>query len=158
MASLFLELLIADIRLRGYSLKTEKSYLEWIRKYIYFIGKRHPSEAGPAEVKAFFTHLALNRNVALNAVVFLYQKFFNRELGDFGFKLATKQRHLPSVLSVREVGLILAQLSGRNRFIIELPYGSGRARGRDIEPAAQARFVVVASFDSFISSAPPPPD
>ena len=131
MASPFLESLIADIRLRGYSLKTEKSYLEWIRKYIPFIGERHPSEAGPAEVKAFLTHLAVNRNVAintqkvaLNAVVFLYHKFFNRELGDFGFKLATKQRHLPSVLSVREVGLILAQLSGRNRFIIELPYGS----------------------------------
>ena len=158
MASPFLESLIADIRLRGYSIKTEKSYLEWIRKYIYFIGKRHPSEAGPAEVKAFLTHLAVNRNVALNAVVFLYQNFFNREIGDLGFKLATKQRHLPSVRSVREVGLILAQLSGRNRFIIELPYGSGRARGRDIEPAGQARFVVVASFDSLISSAPPPPD
>lgn len=132
MASPFLESLRADMRLRGYSLKTEKSYLEWIRQYIYFIGKRHPSEAGPEEVKAFLTHLAVSRNVAintqkvaLNAVVFLYHKFFNRELGDLGFKLATKQRHLPCVLSVREVGLILAQLSGRNRLIIELLYGSG---------------------------------
>ena len=132
MASPFLESLRADMRLRGYSLKTEKSYLEWIRQYIYFIGKRHPSDAGAEEVKAFLTHLAVSRNVAintqkvaLNAVVYLYHKFFNRELGDLGFKLATKQRHLPCVLSVREVGLILARLSGRNRLIIELLYGSG---------------------------------
>ena len=66
MASPFLELLRADMRLRGYSLKTEKSYLEWIRQYIYFIGKRHPSKAGPEEVKALLTHLAVNRNVAIN--------------------------------------------------------------------------------------------
>lgn len=132
MASPFLESLRDDMRLRGYSLKTEKSYLEWIRQYIYFIGKRHPSDAGPEEVKAFLTHLAVNRNVAintqkvaLNAVIFLYHKFLKRELGDLGFKLATKQRHLPCVLSVREVGLILAKLSGRNRLIIELLYGSG---------------------------------
>ena len=85
MASPFLESLRADMRLRGYSLKTEKSYLEWIRQYIYFIGKRHPSEAGPAEVKAFLTHLAETRNVAMNT-----QK----------------------VALNREVGLSLAQLSG----------------------------------------------
>jgi hypothetical protein len=46
MASPFLESLIADVRLRGYNLKTEKFCMEWIRKYIYFIGKRHPSEKG----------------------------------------------------------------------------------------------------------------
>ena len=69
MASPFLESLRADMRLRGYSLKTEKSYLEWIRQYIYFIGKRHPSEAGPVEVKAFLSHLAVNGNVALNREV-----------------------------------------------------------------------------------------
>ena len=110
MASPFQESLRADMRLRGYSLKTEKSYLEWMRQYIYFIGKRHPSEAGPAEVKAFLTHLAVNRNVAintqkvaLNAVVFLYHKFFNRDLGDLGFKLATKQRHLPCARPGRRV-------------------------------------------------------
>lgn len=132
MASPFLESVRADMRLRGYSIRTEHSYLEWIKRYIYFTGKRHPVEAGGKEVKEFLTLLAGERKVAvntqkvaLNAVVYLYHKFFKMELGDLGFTLASKQRHLPSVLSVREAGLILDQLSGRNRLIIGLLYGSG---------------------------------
>src|SRR5690606_36238943 len=132
MASPFIESIRAEMRLRGFSLKTEKSYLHWIKRYIYFIDKRHPTEAGAVEVKAFLTHLAVDRKVAintqkvaLNAVVYLYHKFLGRELGDLGFTLATKQRHLPSVLSTSEVRRILDQLSGRNRLIIELLYGSG---------------------------------
>ena len=132
MASPFLESVRADMRLRGYSIRTEHSYLDWIKRYIYFINKRHPAEAGAKEVKEFLTHLAVQRKVAvntqkvaLNAVVYLYHKFFKVELGDLGFTLASKQRHLPSVLSVREVGMILNQLSGRNRLIIGLLYGSG---------------------------------
>jgi integron integrase len=132
MPSPFLESLRDDMRLRGYSIKTEKSYLEWIRRYIYFIGKKHPESAGAGEVKAFLTHLAVDRKVAvntqkvaLNAVVFLYHKHLNRELGDLGFTLATKQRYLPCVLSMTEVASILAKLEGRNKLIIELLYGSG---------------------------------
>ncbi len=132
MPSPFLESLRDDMRLRGYSIKTEKSYMEWIKRYIYFIDKRHPETAGASEVKAFLTHLAVDRKVAintqkvaLNAVVFLYHKHLNRELGDLGFTLATKQRYLPSVLSMSEVAAILAKLAGRNKLIIELLYGSG---------------------------------
>ncbi len=132
MASPFIESLRADMRLRGYSIKTEKSYLGWIRQYIYFIDKRHPSDAGGKEVKEFLTYLAIKKHVAvntqkvaLNALVYLYKKFLNRDLGDLGFQLATKQRHLPSVLSMDEVMRILSQLEGRNRLIIELLYGSG---------------------------------
>ena len=132
MPSPFLESLRNDMRLRGYSIKTEKSYMEWIRRYIYFIGRKHPETAGASEVKAFLTHLAVDRKVAintqkvaLNAVVFLYYKHLNRELGDLGFTLATRQRYLPCVLSMREVASILAKLEGRNKLIIELLYGSG---------------------------------
>ena len=132
MPSPFLESLRDDMRLRGYSIKTEKSYMEWIKRYIYFIDKRHPETASASEVKAFLTHLAVDRKVAintqkvaLNAVVFLYHKHLNRELGDLGFTLATKQRYLPSVLSMNEVAAILAKLAGRNKLIIELLYGSG---------------------------------
>lgn len=120
------------MRLRGYSIRTERTYLEWIRRYIYFIGKRHPEEAGPAEVKTFLTFLAMEKNVsvntqkiALNALVFMYHKVLNRELGDLGFKLASKQRHIPTVLTVNEVSRIIAQLTGRNKLIVELLYGSG---------------------------------
>ena len=105
MPSPFLESLRNDMRLRGYSIKTEKSYMEWIKRYINFIGKKHPESAGANEVRAFLTHLAVERKVAintqkvaLNAVVFLYHKHLQRELGDQGFTLATK-RYLPCVFS-----------------------------------------------------------
>ena len=59
MASPFIESVRADMRLRGYSIRTEKSYLGWIRHYIYFINKRHPSDVGGKEVKEFLTFLAI---------------------------------------------------------------------------------------------------
>ncbi|MDT8429302.1 MAG: integron integrase [Pseudomonadales bacterium] len=147
MSSPFLESVRSDIRLRGYALKTEKSYLYWIRHFIYFNGIKHPSELGATEVKAFLTHLAVDKHVAintqkvaLNAIVYLYHKFFNRTLGDLGFTLATRQRYLPAVLTQTEVKAILAQLQARNRLIIELLYGSGlrineclRLRVQDID-------------------------
>lgn len=146
-SSPFMEMVRGEIRLRGYSLRTEKSYLFWMKKYILFHQKRHPSTMGSLEVKEFLTWLAVKRNVAvntqkvaLNALVFLYQKVLNQELGELGFSLATKQRHLPSVLSPTEVALIFQQLEGRDRLIIELLYGSGlritealRLRVQDID-------------------------
>lgn len=143
----FLEMVRREIRLRGYSLRTEKSYLFWIKKFILFQQKRHPSTMGGEEVKAFLTWLAVERDVAvntqkiaLNALVFLYQKVLKIELGELGFSLAKKQRHLPSVLTPAEVALILQHLHGRDRLIIELLYGSGlritealRLRVQDID-------------------------
>lgn len=132
MASPFLDELRADMRLRGYSLKTEKSYLGWIRQFIFFHHKRHPKDMGANEVRDFLSWLANERHVAvntqkaaLNALVYLYQKALGIELGDLGFSLARKQRQLPVVLSPSEVSKILHQLEGRNRLIIELLYGSG---------------------------------
>ena len=91
MSSPFLDSIRADIRLRGYSIRTEKTYLTWIKQFIYFINKRHPREAGAIEVKAFLTWLATERHVAintqkvaLNALVFLYHKFLHKDLGDLG--------------------------------------------------------------------------
>ncbi|MGN0921733.1 MAG: integron integrase [Cellvibrio sp.] len=128
----FLEMVRGEIRLRGYSLRTEKSYLFWMKQFILFHHKRHPSTMGSSEVKEFLTWLAVKRHVAvntqkvaLNAIVFLYQKVLKHELGELGFTLATKQRHLPSVLSPTEVAMILQHLHGRDRLIIELLYASG---------------------------------
>lgn len=132
MSSPFLAMVRRDIRLRGYSITTEKAYLHWIRRYIYFNHKQHPKELGGAEVKAFLSYLATNRQVAantqkvaLNALVFLYHKVLKIELGDLGFTLATKQRTLPVVLSATEIAAILSHLQGRNKLIIEILYGSG---------------------------------
>ncbi|MGV6808116.1 MAG: integron integrase [bacterium] len=147
MASQFIESVRRDIRLRGYSMRTEKAYLYWIRYFIRFNRMRHPSEMGADEARTFLTHLAVDRNVAintqkvaLNAAVFLYHKFLNIQLGDLGFALATKQRSLPIVLSQPEVTRILENLEGRNRLVIEILYGSGlriseclRLRVQDID-------------------------
>lgn len=147
MKSPFIESIRAEIRLRGYSIRTEKSYLGWIKRFIYFTGKRHPKDVGAKEVKAFLSWLANERNVAintqkvaLNALVFLYHKFFQRELGELGFALASRPRCLPAVLTPTEVHHILAQLEGRNRLAIQLMYGSGirvseclRLRVQDID-------------------------
>lgn len=132
MPSPFLESIRQDMRLRGFSIKTEKSYLYWIAAFIRFIDKQHPADVQPVEITRFLTYLAVQRHVAvntqkvaLNALVFLYQKFLRIEVGDLGFKLATRQRQLPAVLTSQEVKLILDQLTGRNRLIIALLYGSG---------------------------------
>lgn len=110
MPSPFIEQLRADMRLRGYSLRTEKSYLGWIRQYIYFHKKQHPKKLGSNEVREFLSWLANERHVAintqkmaLNALVYLYQKALGITLGDLNFSLATKQRQLPVVLSPNEV-------------------------------------------------------
>lgn len=132
MGSVFLEQVRADMRLRGYSLATEKTYLLWIRRFIVFTGNKHPSSVDVSEIQAYLTHLAVKmhvsantQKVALNAVIYLFQKFLRREVGNLGFKLATKQRSIPTVLSVGEVAEILRYLEGRNKLIIQLLYGSG---------------------------------
>ncbi|WP_341936785.1 integron integrase [Marinimicrobium sp. C2-29] len=131
-SSPFMEQVRNDIRLRGYSMRTEKTYLFWIRQFILFNNKRHPSDMGVEEVKAFLTSLAVTRNVAvntqkvaLNAVVYLYHKVLNLELGDIDFSAASKQRHLPTTLSKAEVKAILENLPDPQRLIVSLLYGSG---------------------------------
>ncbi|MCD8560088.1 MAG: phage integrase N-terminal SAM-like domain-containing protein, partial [Shewanella xiamenensis] len=128
----FLSGLQEEMRMRGYSIRTEKTYLYWIKAFINFHDKRHPETMGTEEVTQFLTFLANQRNVAintqkiaLNALAYLYQKHLHHELGDLGFCYATKQRHLPTVLSPLEISLILNELDGRDRLIIELLYGSG---------------------------------
>lgn len=128
----FLESIRRAMRLRGYSIRTEKTYLIWIASFIRFHKYRHPKEMGSAEVVAYLDYLASTRNVsintqkvALNALSFLYNKYLEQPLGALGFKYATRPRHLPTVLSVDEVMLIINQLEGVHRLVVELMYGSG---------------------------------
>lgn len=147
MNSPFLQQVRDEIRFLGYSIRTEKTYLLWIKRYILYHNKRHPAQMGPPEIKDFLSHLATQRHVAvntqkvaLNSLAFLYQKVLKVELGDLGFALATKQQHLPSVLSKAEVAAILLRLNPRDRLIVSLLYGSGlriseclRLRVQDIQ-------------------------
>lgn len=128
----FLESVRQDIRLRGYSLRTEKAYLYWIKRYILYHQKTHPENLGAIDVKNFLSWLANSQNVAvntqkvaLNSLVFLYQQCLKVELGVLGFSLATKQRTLPTVLSPREVSQILSHMNGTAKLVIEMLYGSG---------------------------------
>lgn len=128
----FIEQLRGEMRLRGYSIRTEKTYLFWIKQYIFYNNKQHPANLGASEVKAFLTWLATHRHVAvntqkvaLNAVVFLYHKVLKQELGEMNFSLARKQRRLPCVLTKAEIAAILRELNDRDRLIISILYGSG---------------------------------
>lgn len=121
-----------DIRLRGYTMSTEKTYLLWIRRFLYFCKSQEPQAIPPAKIAEYLTYLAVDRHVSvnsqkvvLNALVYFFRKYMQREIGELGFKLATRQRYIPTVLSPEEVRKILSKLTGRNRLIIELMYGSG---------------------------------
>lgn len=121
------------IRARHYSHRTEDAYVHWIRRYIVFHHKRHPSELGAADVSAFLTWLAVERHVsastqnqALAGLLFLYKAVLNVEIGSVPpvVRARTPDR-LPVVLSRDEVVALLTQLTGTERLIVMVLYGSG---------------------------------
>jgi len=121
------------VRVKHYSYQTEKTYAQWIRRYILFHDKRHPSEMGGAEVNAFLTHLAVEQNVAastqnqaLSAILFLYREVLQQPLElSLDAVRAKRPRHLPTVLTVEEVRAVLSQMDGVSRLVAQLLYGSG---------------------------------
>ena len=62
--SSLLERVRHHIRLKHYSIRTEEAYVQAVRRFILFQGKRHPSQMGTEEVRQYLSHLADNRNVA----------------------------------------------------------------------------------------------
>lgn len=135
-ASPFLDSISDFMTVRRYSKRTIQSYLYWIKYFIVFNEKRHPTELGAIEVERFLTHLAVARNVsastqkiALNALAFLYNRVLELPLGELGeFNRAKRQRNLPIVLTRREVEMLLQHMSGIHRLLASLLYGSGLRR------------------------------
>jgi integron integrase len=140
--------LAAVIRTRGMSIRTEKTYLHWLCRFLAFHDGRAPAELGAAHVVSFLQHLAVERNVAastqnqaLNALVFFFDKALERPLGDLGpFIRAKRPKRLPVVLSVAEVKRLLAAMDGVHGLIAALLYGTGmrlleclRLRVQDVE-------------------------
>lgn len=136
------------MRVRHYSYETEKTYIYWIRQYIFFHKITHPAEMGAAEIEAFLTHLAVEKSVsastqnqALHALLFLYKEVLRTGLARLdNFRAAKKSDRVPVVLTKEEVNLILNQLNGTNRLIADLLYGAGlrliealRLRVKDID-------------------------
>ena len=136
------------IRFKHYSLRTEAAYVEWIRRFIVFHDKRHPSELGATEVEAFLTDLAVTHDVsastqnqAKSAVLFLYREVLGAELPWLdGVQSAKRAVRLPVILTTAEVGRLLRRLRGVHCLIGRLLYGSGlrileamRLRVKDVD-------------------------
>jgi integron integrase len=122
-----------EVRARHYSLRTEKTYWYWIRWFIRFHGRRHPMEMGAAEVTAFLSMLATQRNVAaatqnqaLSALLFLYKHVLRQALPWLS-EMVRAQRpvRLPAVLTEPEVRRLLAAVDGSGVLMVGLLYGAG---------------------------------
>ena len=128
-----LEVVRDCIRRKHYSLRTEQTYVHWIKRFIYFHGKRHPLELGESEVTAFLNHLASDRNVAaatqnqaLSALLFLYKEALDRPLAWLdGLERAKRPARVPTVLTRREAQHLLANLHGTRWLMASLLYGAG---------------------------------
>jgi integron integrase len=138
----------ATLRAKHYSIRTEKSYVDWIKRYVNFYQRRHPRELGAGEVAAFLTSLAVDEHVAAStqnqaraALLFLYEEVLGIALeGAADVVVARKPRRLPVILTRAEVQSVLVQLSGTYRLLAQLLYGSGlrlmeaiRLRVKDVD-------------------------
>jgi len=123
----------AVIRARHYSRRTEGAYVAWIRRYILFHDKRHPTDMGAPEITRFLSSLAVEGNVAastqnqaLSALLFLYRDVLEVELPWLdGIVRAKRPQRLPVVLTRDEVRAVLRRLEGAPRLMAYLLYGAG---------------------------------
>jgi integron integrase len=136
------------LRTKHYSLRTEQAYIAWIKRFIFFHGKRHPQEMAEPEINRFLSDLAVNghvsastQNQALSALLFLYRRVLDREFPELDDLVRAKRpRRLPVVLTRAEVKSLLSHLNGTPRLVCTLLYGTGmrlmeclRLRVKDVE-------------------------
>lgn len=121
------------LRLKNYAYSTEKTYVDWIERFIRFHKLRHPREMNAPEIEDFLTDLAVKQNVspstqnqALSALLFLYRHVLHIELnGRINIVWAEKDKRLPVVLTKSEVQQVIAKMSGLHQMQVKLLYGSG---------------------------------
>jgi integron integrase len=143
-----LEQVVARLRVKHYSLRTEEVYVDWIKRFIWFHGKRHPKDMGAAEVEAFLSHLAVERSVSAatqnqskSALLFLYKEVLQIELPWLdNVTQAKAPKRLPVVMTRNEVRAVLSRMDGSAWLISSLLYGSGlrimeclRLRVKDVD-------------------------
>ncbi len=127
----FIDRVRTELRTRRYSLRTEKTYVYWIRHFILFHNKRHPETMKNLEIERFLNYLATHRcvsaatqNQALCALIFMYRYVIKRDIEDLDYSFAKRPKLMPTVLSPREVAAILHHLQGKYWLITALLYGS----------------------------------
>jgi integron integrase len=132
MAKKLLEQLADTLRAKHYSYRTEETYIDWVRRYILFHNKKHPSAMGADEIHAFLVHLAVERSVAastqnqaLSAILFFYREVLRKEIEPILLSGARRPERLPTVLTREEVLNVLDQLNGTQKLMGQLLYGSG---------------------------------
>ena len=136
------------IRLKGYSIRTEKSYASWIKRFILFHGKRHPQDMGKPEIEAFLSHLVMTRNVAsstqnqaFNAILFLYNHVLDVDMPeDINALRSKKPVRVPTVMTREETLKLIGVMRGTHQLMAKLIYGCGlrvmeciRLRVKDID-------------------------
>lgn len=136
------------LRVRHFSLSTERAYVNWIKRFILFHDKRHPKEMGEPEIRQFLSFLAVEKRisastqtVALSALLFLYREVLKYELPRVhDIERAKLSKRLPVVFTRNEVRAVLSQLEGTPYLIASLLYGGGlrlmetlRLRVKDID-------------------------
>jgi integron integrase len=143
----FVDQLRRLIRKENLSYSTEKTYVQWILRFIRFHNMRHPKDMGRTEVENYLQSMASpglysqsTQRIALNAFVFLYRHFFKKELGKLTYNVPTSHAKVPVVFSRREVNLIISRLTGKYALAVKLLYGAGlrisevtRLRIKDID-------------------------
>ena len=122
-----------SIRTKHYSYRTEQTYVDWIKRFILFHGKRHPKELGAEEVQEYIAYLANERQVAsstqnqaLSAIIFLY-KYVLQKVITLPADIIRPNRPecLPTVLSHQEAMSVIQKTRGTTKLIAQLLYGSG---------------------------------
>jgi len=136
------------IRVKHYSSRTEKAYVDWIKRYIFFHNKRHPKDMGAQEIQPFITHLATQRhlsastqNQALSAILFLYRQVLGIDIElPSDVIRAEKSATLPVVLTHQEAMSVINKMTGVSQLMTKILYGSGlrlmeclRLRVKDID-------------------------
>jgi len=129
----WLEALRRSVRANHYSIRTEHSYLEAVKRFLLFTGPVPAEELGGAQVKRFLEYLAVERNVAastqnqaFSAVLYFFKRILMKDLGDMDKTARAKRgRRLPEVLSREEARRLLAMTEGTTGLMLRLLYGAG---------------------------------
>ncbi|MCT7500204.1 phage integrase N-terminal SAM-like domain-containing protein [Aliarcobacter cryaerophilus] len=116
-----LDIVREKVRFKHYSISTERTYIHWIKHYIFFHNKKHPIEMGKIQIEEFLTYLAVEKHVApttqnqaFSAILFLYKEVLGIDLTNENIQAlrAQERKHIPVVLTKDEVKKVIENING----------------------------------------------